>query len=169
MKRHRRRFRKVKWTRKAVLGFSAAVLVILALSQVSNFLSFWIWGPDTGYRSAGITSGHYERQHPAILSDMPMIGVVFVGAGERLVFDYDLEVEEGTAAFSIWKWPTPLNRPHKVGPKRIRVSGTGQVEYTPLKTGFYRIYMYAHRLQGAVSVEWRTEDRRAFADRAEER
>jgi len=159
--------RKIKWTPKAVLGFGTAVLVILAVSQIPKYLWVWMWGPDTGYRSAGLSSGYYERKFPAVLRGMPMIGFVLVGGGERLVFDYDLELVEGKAAFNVWKWPTFLNRPHRVGPRLIGASETGRIEFTSNGSGFYQIFMYAHSIQGSVSVDWRTEDGapQAHADR----
>lgn len=165
MKRYGRRRKKIEWNARSVIGLGSVLFVLFAVSQVPNFLWIWMWGPDTGCRSAGFTSGHFERKHPAILSDMRLVGLVLVGSGEWLVFDYDLELEEGSASFSVWKWPTPLNRPNRVGPKIIRKSGRGQVEFTAREFGFYRIYMYGHRMQGAVSVDWHTETRHAIPDR----
>jgi hypothetical protein len=90
-----------------------------------------------------------------------------VGGNERLVFDYDLQLAEGTAAFNVWKWPSFLNRPHRVGPRLVSGSESGRVEYTSNGPGFYQIFMYAHSIQGSVSVDWRTEGGalQAHADR----
>ena len=96
--------------------------------QVPNFVSVWIWAPSTGHRSAGLESGHYERRFPAILRGMPMIGLVPVGSGERLVIDYGLTIDEGTASFSIWKWPVFANRPHYVGSRQIKASDRCRIE-----------------------------------------
>ena len=155
--------KKIRWDAKAVVGLGSVLLVIFAVMQVPNFVSVWFWGPSTGHRSAGLESGHYERKFPAILRGKPLIGLVLVGSGERLVIDYDLTIDEGSAAFSIWKWPIVANRPQYVGPKQIATSDRGRIEVSPNGSGFYRIYMYAHRLQGAVAVDWRTEspERRA--------
>ena len=161
--------RKIRWTPRAVVGFTAAVLVILAVSQVPNFLWVWMWGPNTGYRSAGLTTGHFQRKYPAIVGTMPQIGLVFVGGGESLVFDYDIEIAEGSASFSVWKWPSFIYRPNRVGPKSIRKSESGRITFTAPSTGVYRIFMYAHRLQGAVAVDWRTHDASSLADASGER
>ena len=159
----RRTGKKIRWDAKAIVGLGSVLLVIFAVMQVPNFVSVWFWGPSSGHRSAGLDNGHYERRFPAILRGMPMIGLVLVGSDERLVIDYDLTIDEGTASFSIWKWPVFANRPQDIGPRQIRVSDRGHIEVAPNEAGFYRIYMYAHRLQGAVEVDWRTEEAKRHA------
>jgi hypothetical protein len=71
--------KRISWNAKAILGFGTAVALILLVPQVPKYLWVWHWGPSTGYRSASLSSGHYERRFPAILSDKPMVGLVLVG------------------------------------------------------------------------------------------
>ncbi len=149
--------KKIHWNAKAVCGFSAAVALALALGQVPKFYNFWIWGSDTGYRTAGFDSGHYQRQFPSILRDMPTIGHVFLGEDERLIIDYRLTVEEGTASFIVWRWPSLANRPQDIGPRSIAKTGSGRIEIPSPGSGFYQIAMHAHRLQGDVTVDWTTQ------------
>jgi hypothetical protein len=161
---------KVHWDAKAIAGFSAVMLVLFLIWQIPNYVSVWPWGVNNGYRVAGLTSGHYERKFPAILRDMPQVGMVLVGGGEQLVIDYDLEIDEGKASFTVWKWPIIFNRPFHIGPKLITASGNGRIAFDPEGTGFYRIYMHGHRLQGSVAVDWQTLDAgdgARFADRDE--
>jgi hypothetical protein len=148
---------------KGVVGLAGGVL-ILAFSLIPNYLWIWPWGPNTGYRTAGLSSGHYERRFPAILRDMPLIGMVLVTGRERLVIDYDLSIDEGKASFTVWKWPSLSNRPRDIGPSLITASDRGQMEVVVGGPGLYQIFMHAHRLQGSVSVDWRTEDARQRAD-----
>ena len=154
----RLRGKKIRWNGEAVLGLSAVLLGVFFVSQIPKFYYVWPWGPDTGYRSAGLSNGHYERRFPAILRDMPMIGFAFVRSGERLIIDYDLEVEEGGASFAVWKWPILANRPRSVGPPKIESSEQGRIEFTAKSMGFYKINMHAYRLQGAITVDWWTAD-----------
>lgn len=151
--------KKIHWNSKAILGLSGVLFILLTVSQIPNYLYIWPWGPDTGYRSAGLSSGHYERRFPAILRDMPLLGLVLVGEGERLVLDYDLSIEEGKARFTLWKWPTLMNRPRDIGPGLIAADDQGRIEIAPGEPGLYRLYMHGHRMQGAVAVDWFTEDR----------
>ncbi|WP_193369958.1 hypothetical protein [Pelagibius marinus] len=151
--------KKVKWNAKAVLGLGLALMVILAASQVTTFFRYWIWGPNTGHRIAGLSSGHYERRFPAILRDSATFGYVLMNEGERLTLDYDLTINEGTVSFAVWKWPPFANRPQYVGPRIIEAGGSGRIDFVAQGLGFYRIYMYAHRWQGDVSVDWRASDR----------
>ena len=121
MKRYGKR---IDWNAKAIAGFSAAVMVIFAFTQIPNYYAIWFWGLSTGHRSAGLSSGHYERKFPAISRGMPLIGVVLLSGSERtIVIDYDLHVQEGKASFAVWKWPIILNRPVAVGPPVITRSG----------------------------------------------
>ena len=151
--------KKIRWDSKTILGFGAVMLVLLTLSQIPNYLYIWPWGPNTGYRAAGLSSGHYQRQFPAILRDKPLLGLVLVGSGERLVVDYDLTLDEGKARFSLWKWPILMNRPRDIGPGLIATSDSGRIEVEVREPGLYRLYMMGHRMQGAVAVDWHTETR----------
>lgn len=81
-----------------------------------------------------------------------------MAAGERLTVHYDVTVNEGTLSFAVWKWPLVANRPHYVGPRLIKASGRGRIDFTAEGWGFYRIYMYGHRWQGDVAVDWRAAD-----------
>jgi hypothetical protein len=157
MKRDRRG-KGIRWDAKSMAGFGAAVLVILAAYQAPNFFWVWIWGPNTGYRAAGLSGGHYERNFPAILRGKPFIGFALVGSGDRLLIDYDLLIDEGKASFSVWKWPIVLNRPQDVGPRMIEKSGGGRIDYLPNEPGLYRISMYSFEMQGSIRVDWRTVD-----------
>ncbi|HZD26052.1 MAG TPA: hypothetical protein VE631_07305 [Alphaproteobacteria bacterium] len=139
-------------------------LLLLALTQIPNFVWIWPWGPNTGFRSAGLSSGHYERRFPAILRDMPLIGMVLVTGHERLVIDYDLTLDEGTASFTIWKWPSVGHRPRYVGPRQITESDQDRIDVVPGGPGLYQIFMHGYQLQGAVAVDWRTEHDRRRAD-----
>ena len=156
--------KKMRWNAKAVLGFGIAVGLILLGSQVPKYLWVWPWGPSTGYRSAGFDSGHYERRFPAIRRDMPMVGLVLIGGDERLLIDYAVTVDEGKLSFSVWEVPKLLNRPRNIGPRLIASSHSGRIEFAPDASGLYEIAFYAHSLQGAVAVDWRTEDRQQRAD-----
>lgn len=147
--------RKIKWNAKAALGLGLALLVILAASEATTFFRYWIWGPNTGYRIAGLTSGHYERRFPGILRDSQTFGYVLMAGGEQLTLDYDVTVNEGTVSVAIWKWPLVANRPQHVGPRLIKSSGRGRIDFVAEDWGFYRVYMYAHRWQGEVTVDWR--------------
>lgn len=149
--------KKIRWSAGAACGFGAAVVAALLIGQLPKFYNFWIWGPDTGYRAAGLGSGHYQRQFPAILRDMPTIGHVFLAENQRLIIDYRLTVNEGTASFIVWRWPSLANRPRDVGPKSIAKSSEGRIEVLAQESGFYQIAMHAHRLQGDVTVDWSTE------------
>lgn len=150
--------KKIEWDRKAVLGFSFALLVICGVSQIPNHLYAWPWGPNVGYRMAGFTSGHYQRQFPTILRDMKQLGRVWIGSSAKLIIDYDLTLLEGKVSFAIRKWPTLANHPRDIGPASIDNSRRGHIEVMPGEPGFYRINMYAHRFQGAVSVNWHTDE-----------
>ena len=150
--------RKIEWDRKAVLGLSLTLLVILSVSQIPNYLYAWPLGPNIGYRMAGFTSGHYQRKFPTIRRDMKQLGRVWIGSNAKLIIDYDLTLHEGTASFGLRKWPILANQPRNVGPGSIDDSRRGRIEVAPGEPGFYRINMYAHWFQGAVSVDWRTED-----------
>lgn len=154
----------IRWNGKAILGFGTAVALILLASQVPKYLWAWPWGPSTGYRSADLDSGHYERQFPAILRDRPMVGLVFVGGGEQLLIDYEVTVDDGKLAFTVWQVPRAFNRPLDIGPRLIATSDSGRIEFTPDGSGFYEIAFHAHGLQGAVAVDWHTEDRHRRAD-----
>lgn len=151
------RGKKIRWNSEAILGLGGVLVAVFFVSQIPKFYYIWPWGPHTGYRSAGLSSGHYERRFPAILRDMPMIGFVLVGSGERLVIDYDLEIAEGGISFALWKWPILTNRPRSVGPRQIKSDGKGRIEFTAKSSGFYKINMHAYRLQGAVKVDWWTQ------------
>ena len=147
--------KEIRWNAKAVLGLALALLVILGASQATNFFRFWIWGPNTGHRIAGLTSGHYERRFPGILRDSQTFGYVLMTAGERLTLDYDVTVNEGTLSLAVWKWPHVANRPHYLRPRVIKASGRSRINFVADGWGFYRVYMYAHRWQGEISVDWR--------------
>lgn len=156
--------KKIRWNAKAILCFGAAVAFVLLASQVPKYLWVWPWGPSTGYRSADLDSGHYERQFPGIQRDRPVVGLVLVGADERLLIDYAVAVDEGKLSFSVWEVPKLLNRPRDVGPRLIASSDSGRIEFLPDAAGLYEIAFHAHSLQGAVAVDWRTEDRQQRAD-----
>jgi len=138
-----------------------AVVVVLFLvflgSQATNYFSFWIWGPNTGHRLAGLSSGHFERRYPGLEIGAPTIGVVMMSAGERLTVDYDLTIHEGKISFAIWKLPVVSHRPRDLGPRLIKASGSGRLEFTAKSWGFYRVYLHAHRWQGDIAVDWRTD------------
>jgi hypothetical protein len=150
--------RKIHWNAKAVVGFGLAVTLIFAATQTTNYFRYWIWTPNTGHRIAGFSSGHFERRYPAVLLGGPTVGFVLVARGERLTVDYDVTIQEGTVAFAVWKWPVMFNRSRKIGPRLISESGRGRIEFIADSWGFYELYMYAHSWQGAVSVDWRTDD-----------
>jgi hypothetical protein len=150
--------KRIRWNAKSIAGCGAAMLVILAVYQVPNFFWIWAWGPNTGYRAAGLSSGHYERMFPAILRGMPFIGFALVRRGDRLLIDYDLTIDEGKAQFAVWKWPIVANRPRDIGPPMIERSGGGRIDYLPEEPGLYRISMYSFEMQGSVRVDWRTVD-----------
>lgn len=149
--------RKIRWKAKSSLGLGLVLIVVLAATQITDFVNVWISGPNTGYRLAGLTSGHYERQIAGVLQRAPTIGHVFVGRGERLVVDYDLTVNEGKVSFAVWKWPITAHRPNHISAQKIESSGRGRVDFVAKRTGYYRLYIYANRWQGAISVDWRTE------------
>lgn len=147
--------KKIRWNARAVPGIALVLLVILGATQVPYFFYYWIWGPNTGHRIAGLTSGHYERRFPGILRDIETFGYVLMAAGERLTLDYDVTVNEGTLSFAVWKWPIVANRPHYLEPRVIKASGRGRIDFVADAWGYYRVYMYGHRWQGEISVDWR--------------
>ncbi len=150
--------KKIRWTPKAAAGFGLALFVMLALTQVPDYVSVWFWGPNTGHRIAGLSNGHYEQHIPGNLQGAPTIGYVLLGRGERLVVDYDRTVNEGKLSFAVWQWPIVANRPRYIGPAMIQESGKGRIVFVAGQAGYYRLYMYAHRWQGDVSIDWRTEE-----------
>ena len=149
--------KKIEWDRKAVVVFSFVMLIAFGLSQVPNYLYVWPWGPNIGYRTAGLSSGHYERKFPTILRDMEQLGRVWIGRDTKLIITYDLTVHEGKTSFAIRRWPFLTVRAHNVGPGMIDDSRRGRIEVAPEHAGFYRINMHAYWFQGAVKVDWHTE------------
>ena len=147
-------------SRKKVLGHVfgiGVILIAIALWQAPHFVYVWWAGPDTGYRSAGLQSGHYERQFPVWSNAHPYVGRVITGGG-TLELDFHIGVEEGKAMFFVRRWPFIRYRTRQFESRWFTAYDGGSLQAELPEAGIYEIYLFTMQFQGDVELDWRMTD-----------